>query len=51
MIKKYLGITLFLIGSILLVSSVVLFSEYDHVSYVRIFSGLLLLASFALIPE
>ncbi|MFI8577819.1 hypothetical protein ACIGEL_19190 [Rossellomorea aquimaris] len=51
MVKKYLGITLFLIGAILLVSSVILFSQFHYVNYVRVFSGLLIFASFALIPD
>ncbi|MGM0846628.1 MAG: hypothetical protein ACQEUT_16760 [Bacillota bacterium] len=51
MLKKYIGITLFLIGALLLVSSVVIFPEFNHVRSVRISGGILLFIGMAFIPE
>ncbi|MGF2614694.1 hypothetical protein ACQUWN_03690 [Rossellomorea aquimaris] len=51
MIKKYIGITLFLIGALILVSSVVFFPEFSQVRITRIAGGLLLVSGMAFIPE
>ncbi|MGD6966333.1 hypothetical protein ACQCVP_07890 [Rossellomorea vietnamensis] len=51
MIKKYIGITLFLIGAFLLVSSVVFFPEFSHVRALRISGGILLFTGMAFVPE